>query len=129
MILTFKVLIYFLNWMLINVLVRYFSSIPIAIFIVRVCFVLFCFVYTEHNFLVWKTHDSGCNHTTGAIVDVLGSLWMETVPTSIGVLLRSTLVQADEPSDLRGPLNSTTRHRCSQHVLVYTAPRRSSIQL
>ena len=65
------------------------------------------------------------------IVDFLGSRWMETAPTSIEVLLRPTLVQSDEPSDLRGSLSPTTRHRCT-HVLVYTAPgspRRSPIQL
>ena len=50
------------------------------------------------------------------IVDFLGSRWMETAPTSIEVLLRPTLGQSDEPSDLR----------------VYTATgssRRSPIQL
>ena len=46
---------------------------------------------------------------------------METAPTSIEVLLRSNLGQADEPSDLRGSLSPTTQHRCT-HVLVYTAP-------
>ena len=46
---------------------------------------------------------------------------METAPTSIAVLLRPTLVQSDETSDLRGSLSPTTRHRCG-HVLVYTAP-------
>ena len=47
---------------------------------------------------------------------------METAPTSIEVLLRPTLGQSDEPSDLRGSLSPT----------VYTAPgslRRSPIQL
>ena len=65
------------------------------------------------------------------IVDFLGSRRMETVPTSIEVLLRPTLGQSDEPSDLRGSLNPTTQHRCT-HVLVYTAPGspgRSPIQL
>ena len=65
------------------------------------------------------------------IVDFLGSRRMETAPTFIEVLLRPTLGQSDEPSDLRGSLNPTTRHRCT-HVLVYTAPgrtRRSPIQL
>ena len=42
------------------------------------------------------------------IVDFLGSRRMETAPTSIEVLLRPTLVQSDEPSDLRGSLS--TRH-------------------
>ena len=49
----------------------------------------------------------------------------------IKVLLRPALGQSDEPSDLRGSLSPTTRHRCT-HVLVYTAPgshRRSPIQL
>ena len=55
------------------------------------------------------------------IVDFLGSRRMETVATSIEVILRPTLVQSDEPSDLRGFLNPTTRHRCT-HVLVYTVP-------
>ena len=45
------------------------------------------------------------------IVDFFGSRRMETGPTSIGVLLRPTLVQSDEPSDLRGSLSPTTRHR------------------
>ena len=67
------------------------------------------------------------------IVDFLGSRRMETAPTSIEILLRPTLVQSDEPSDLRGSLSPTTRHRCT-HVLVYTAPgtggpRRSPTQL
>ena len=65
------------------------------------------------------------------IVDFLGSRRMETALTSIEVLLRPTLVQSDEPSDLRGSMSPTTRHRC-MHILVYTAPgstRRSPIQL
>ena len=67
------------------------------------------------------------------IVDFPGSRRMETAPTSIEVLLGPTLVQSDEPSDLRGSLSPTTRHRCT-HVLVYTAPgtgspRRSPYQL
>ena len=33
---------------------------------------------------------------------------METAPTSIEVLLRSTLGQSDEPSDLRGSLSPTS---------------------
>ena len=58
-----------------------------------------------------------------------GSRRMETAPTFIDVLLRPTQSQSDEPSDLRGSLSPTTRHRS---VLVYTAPgspRRSPIQL
>ena len=50
------------------------------------------------------------------IVDYLWSRRMETAPTSIEVLLRPTLGQSDEPSDLRGSLSPTTRHRCT-HVL------------
>ena len=42
------------------------------------------------------------------IVDFLGSRRIETAPTSIEILLRSTLGQSDEPSDLRGSLNPTT---------------------
>ena len=38
----------------------------------------------------------------------LGSRWMETAPTSIEVLLRPTLGQSDEPSDLRGSLSPTS---------------------
>ena len=55
------------------------------------------------------------------IVDFLGSRRMETAPTSIEVLLRPAQSQSDEPSDLRGSLSPTTRHR-STHVLVYTTP-------
>ena len=57
------------------------------------------------------------------IVNLLGSRRMETVPTSIEVLLRPTEGQSDEPSDLRGSLSPT---------IVYTAPgspRRSPILL
>ena len=56
--------------------------------------------------------------------------WKLRLYTSIEVLLRPTLGQSDEPSDLRGSLSPTTRHRCT-HVLVYTAPgrtKRSPIQ-
>ena len=53
-------------------------------------------------------------------VDFMGSGQMETAPTSIEVILRLTLVQSDDPSDLCGSLSPTTRHRC-KHVLVYTA--------
>ena len=41
-------------------------------------------------------------------VDFLGSRRMETAPTSIEVLLRLTLGQSDEPSDLRGSLSPTS---------------------
>ena len=38
---------------------------------------------------------------------------METAPTSIEVLLRPTLGQSDEPSDLRRSLSDTTSlHAC-----------------
>ena len=47
------------------------------------------------------------------IVDFLGSRRMETARTSIEVLLRPTQSQSDEPSDLRGSLSPTTRHRCT----------------
>ena len=46
---------------------------------------------------------------------------METAPTPIEVLLRPTLGQSGEPSDLHGSLSPTTRHHC-KHILVYTAP-------
>ena len=46
---------------------------------------------------------------------------MESTPTSIEVLLRPTLGQSDEPSDLGSSLSPTTRHRCT-HALVYTTP-------
>ena len=52
-------------------------------------------------------------------------------PTSFEFILRPTLGQSDEQSDLRGSLSPTTQHRCT-HVLVYIAPgspRRSPIQL
>ena len=64
-------------------------------------------------------------------MDFLGSRRMETAPTFIEVLLRPTLGQSDEPSDLRGSLSPATQHRCT-HVLVYIARgslRRSPIQL
>ena len=41
-------------------------------------------------------------------MDFLGSRWMETAPTSIEVLLRPTLGQSEEPSDLRGFLSPTS---------------------
>ena len=40
-------------------------------------FVLFCFVYTEHNFLVWLTNGSGCYRTTGAIAQHCGFYFVE----------------------------------------------------
>ena len=55
------------------------------------------------------------------IRDFLGSRRMETAPTSIEVLLRPTLGQSDESSDLRGSLSPTTRHRRT-HVLVNKTP-------
>ena len=58
------------------------------------------------------------------IVDFLGSRRMGTAPTSIEVLLRPTQSQSDEPSDLRGSLSPTTRHRCtmSQCIRYLTVP-------
>ena len=41
-------------------------------------------------------------------MDFLGSRRMETAPTSIEVLLRPTLGQSDEPSDLRGYVSPTS---------------------
>ena len=49
------------------------------------------------------------------IVDFLGSRRMETAPTSIEVLLRPTLGQSDEPSDLRGSWFSEPRDTISLH--------------
>ena len=47
------------------------------------------------------------------IVNFLVSRRMETVPTSIEVLLRPTLGQSDEPSDLGVSLSDTTSlHVC-----------------
>ena len=57
------------------------------------------------------------------VVDFLGSRQMETVPTSIEVILRPTQSQSEEPSDLRGSLSPRS---------VYSTPgslRRSPIQL
>ena len=42
------------------------------------------------------------------IVDFLGYRRMETAHTSIEVILRPTLGQSDEPSDLRGSLSPTS---------------------
>ena len=56
------------------------------------------------------------------IVDFLGSRRMEIAPTSIDVLLRPTLGQSDEPSDLRGSLSPTTRHRCTHTAPVMVVP-------
>ena len=58
------------------------------------------------------------------IVDFLGSRWMETAPTSIEVILRPTLGQSDEPSDLRGSLSPTSVYSTCMAVT-----RRSPIQL
>ena len=41
-------------------------------------------------------------------MDFLGSRRMETAPTFMEVLLRPTLGQSDEPSDLRGSLSPTS---------------------
>ena len=45
---------------------------PVIYTLKVVCLFLFFFVYTEHNFLVWKTNSSGCYHTTGAIAPHCG---------------------------------------------------------
>ena len=63
------------------------------------------------------------------IVDFLESRRMETAPTSIEVILRPTLGQSDEPSDLRDlePHDTTSLHACPS---VYsTWYWQSSIQL
>ena len=91
----------------------------------RVLSVSVCYVAVRT--IVLPRH--GCFPTT-----FLGSRRMETVPTSIEIILRSTLVQSDKPSNLRGFLSPTTRHRCMYYALVYTAPgtcitRWSRIQL
>ena len=39
-------------------------------------------------------------------------------PTSIEVFLRPTQSQSDEPSDLRGSLSPTTRHRCTMSLCI-----------
>ena len=62
------------------------------------------------------------------IVDFLGSRRMETAPTSIEVLLRPTLGQSDEPSDLRGSLSptsvySTWQSQAANHPIMNRARR------
>ena len=52
------------------------------------------------------------------IVDFLGSRRMETAPTSIEVLLRPTVGQSDEPSDLRGSLSPTSVYSTRQSQAV-----------
>ena len=49
------------------------------------------------------------------IVDFLGFRRMEAAPTSIEVLLRPTLVQSDEPSELRGSLSPTNQNYLTQN--------------
>ena len=56
-----------------------------------------------------------------------GSRRMETGPTSIEVLLRPTLGQSEEPSDLRGSLSPTTRHCCTQCPSVYSTWRNQAV--
>ena len=63
------------------------------------------------------------------IVDFLGSRLMETAPTSIEVILRPTLGQSDEPSDLRGSLSptsvySTWQSQAVTHPIMSRARRR-----
>ena len=55
-------------------------------------------------------------------MDFLGSRQMETAPTSIEVLLRPTLGQSDEPSDLRGSLSPTSVYNTwqSQNLSFYS---------
>ena len=60
--------------------------------------------YVAVRTIVLSRHGS---NLTVHIVDFLGS-----APTSIEVLLRPTQSQSDEPSELRGSLSPTTRHRC-----------------
>ena len=48
----------------------------------------------------------------------LGSRRMETAPTSIEVLLRPTLGQSDEPSDLHGSLSPTSVYSTCQSQAV-----------
>ena len=75
-----------------------------------------------------------CWGATGAIAPHCGFSGVssdEYCATSTEVLLWQTLGQSEEPSDLRGSLSPTARHRCT-HVPVYTAPdspRQSPIQL
>ena len=60
------------------------------------------------------------------VVDFLGSRRMETVPTSIEVLLRPTQSQSDEPSDLRGclsPIYSTWQSQAVTHPIMNRARR------
>ena len=57
------------------------------------------------------------------IVDFLGSRRMETASTSIEVLLRPTLVQSGDPSDLRGSLSHTTwLHACPSVYSTWCVP-------
>ena len=80
------------------------------------CICLFCMLHgSTHYYAI------GPRALSRHIGDFLGSRRMETAPTSIEVLLRPTLGQSDEPSDLRESLSSTTQHRCT-HVLMYTTP-------
>ena len=91
---------------------------------------------TEHNLLVWKANCSGraitpwCYRTWVIhIVDSLGSRRMETAPTFIDVLLRPTLCQSDEPSDLHASLSPATSLHACPSVYSTGSPRRSPIQL
>ena len=58
-------------------------------------------------------------------MDFLGSRRMETAPTSIEVLLRPTLGQSDEPSDLREPYGvySTWQSQAVTHPIMNRARR------
>ena len=52
------------------------------------------------------------------IVDFLGSRWIKTAPTSIEALLRPTIGQSNEPSDLRGSLSPTSVYSTCQSKAV-----------
>ena len=42
-----------------------------------------------------------------------------SAPTSIEVILSPTQSQSDEPSDIRGSLSPTTRHRCTMSLCIW----------
>ena len=99
--------------------------------------VLFCFIYTEHNFLVWKANGSGCYHTTGAIAlhchdcgfsevppdgNCADVHWGSFTSNSSSVRWAIWFTWFSEPHD------TTWLHECP---IVYTAPdspRQSPIQ-
>ena len=78
-------------------------------------------LYTEHNFLVWKTNgsDRAINPHYGFFAVLLDR---NCAYVHWGYFMsNSRSVREAEPSDLRGTLSPKTQHRCT-HVLVYTAP-------